>query len=234
MERQMHLGAYSGVLGICGPVAQAYQMKQLFSVNPRQFRAARNIACRRLFPAQAMMRYGQVNASSIMNDNLNTWCAFGTMGVLQGMIYGHANVGILNQYTKRQTKIHTLRQTLRGSGYAALRDMGSQGIPFVCSGYIHDWVRSSYPSVSQLPTPLTKSIAVMGTSVFSTIITQGLHNCQTVMQTHPNLTHITAPQTLWKQHGISSCWKGVYSRIGLLLIINGLNELLLKPTWISH
>lgn len=73
--------------------------------------------------------------------------------------------------------------------------------------------------------------AVLGSSVFATYASQGMHNCQIVMQTDKSLSHIGAFQKAYKQNGIALLWRGAEARVGLLLIVNVLNELLLKKAW---
>ena len=73
--------------------------------------------------------------------------------------------------------------------------------------------------------------SVLGTSVFATYASQGMHNCQIVMQTDKAVSHMGALQKAVKQNGVSLLWRGAEARVGLLLVVNVLNELLLKKAW---
>jgi len=86
--------------------------------------------------------------------------------------------------------------------------------------------------------PLIASVkhwgAFLGCSVVSTYLSQGLHNCQTAMQTHNEMTHIGAVRSMIREHGIRFLWKGAEARVGLLVITNIFNEIFLKPVWNGH
>lgn len=62
-------------------------------------------------------------------------------------------------------------------------------------------------------------------------MSQGLHNCQITMQADQSLGYASAVRTVFQQHGIRALIRGAEARVGLLLIVNLLNELLLKPAW---
>jgi hypothetical protein len=51
------------------------------------------------------------------------------------------------------------------------------------------------------------------------------------MQAEQHLTYITTVQTLYRKSGIAGLYRGAEARIGLLIVVNILNELLLKPAW---
>ena len=72
---------------------------------------------------------------------------------------------------------------------------------------------------------------MIGTSIFATVASQGLHNAQIKMQADQSLSYMQAVRTLWAEHGASIFYKGASARISLLLVVNGLNEVILKPAW---
>lgn len=92
----------------------------------------------------------------------------------------------------------------RGLVFAVPRDMVSQGVPYV-SG-----------------TPL------LPTSVLSTVISQGFHNCQLHMQITPGIRYRECLSSIYKKHGISWLYKGVSGRLGLMTFTNVINHYTLQ------
>ena len=45
---------------------------------------------------------------------------------------------------------------------------------------------------------------------------------------------VATVRDLWAQHGLRLLWMGGSARVGLLLVVNGLNELVLKKAWASQ
>ena len=68
-------------------------------------------------------------------------------------------------------------------------------------------------------------------SAVGTVLSQGLHNCQIMMQSNQGLSYAGALRSVYEVHGISALYKGAEARMGLLMVVNVLNELLLKPAW---
>ena len=66
------------------------------------------------------------------------------------------------------------------------------------------------------------------TSIGATVASQGLHNGQLRMQSDQSLTYARALRSLVNQFGPSFLWRGAEARVGLLLVVNVLNELILK------
>ena len=56
-------------------------------------------------------------------------------------------------------------------------------------------------------------------------------NLQLVMQSDPELSHATTVARAWSRNGPALLYRGAEARVGLLLVVNVLNELLLKPAW---
>lgn len=74
-----------------------------------------------------MLKALQMNASTPAKDYLNPWAAFAVVGVLQGVVYGQANI----HFTRTLKLVEhvptmTLAGVMRGSAFAAGRDMISQ------------------------------------------------------------------------------------------------------------
>lgn len=80
---------------------------------------------------------------------------------------------------------------------------------------------------------VAKWASVISTSVVATVASQGMHNAQITMQADQTLSYKETVKSLWKKNGVSIFWKGAEARIGLLLVVNLLNEVLLKPAWES-
>lgn len=77
----------------------------------------------------------------------------------------------------------------------------------------------------------SRMLAVGGTSIFATFASQGCHNAQLLMQSNTSLTYGQTIRTLFAEHGWRVLYMGGSARIALLLLVNGLNEVLLKPAW---
>jgi hypothetical protein len=51
------------------------------------------------------------------------------------------------------------------------------------------------------------------------------------MQSDQSLGYLQTVRTLWAQNGFGLFIRGAEARIGLLLVVNVLNEAVLKPAW---
>ena len=84
-------------------------------------------------------------------------------------------------------------------------------------------------------TPLVQSCvhwsAILSTSFVSTYLSQFFQNCQITMQANPSLGYIAAVKDLFARNGFAALYKGAEARVGLLIVANTLNELVLKPAW---
>lgn len=164
-----------------------------------------------VFPIQFGMRVGQLALGSIVKQGLDSpWAGFGIMGVTQGIVYGHSNVAWM--HLLKETRTLPWKNCLRGSPFAAVRDMISQGVPY----HFRD----------------RDSLTFTGVSIASIVATQGIHNCQTMMQTsRENLSHYDAVKKVYAQHGAKALYHGLYQRITLMGIINFLNQKYLDKVW---
>lgn len=126
------------------------------------------------------------------------------------------------------------RGMFRGFGFAAVRDMISQGIPFVfAKPFEENIVKPMFPGKENngMVSFITHWGSVFTCSVLATVASQGLHNCQITMQSNPDLNHLTAVNKAFKENGVRILWRGAEARVGLLLVVNFLNEVLLKKAW---
>lgn len=151
------------------------------------------------------------------------------------------------------TTVTAVKRMFRGSAFAGGRDMISQGLPFMCSGLVRSVVLDPlFPTIDSNMTHANQDqfggsdnnndkmiasikhwTALLTTSIVATYLSQGLHNLQITMQADPTLSYARVVPTVFQQHGFSMLYKGAEARVGLLLIVNVLNELLLKPAWTS-
>lgn len=51
------------------------------------------------------------------------------------------------------------------------------------------------------------------------------------MQANPTLGYVATVKDLFSRNGIAALYRGAEARVGLLLVANTLNELVLKPAW---
>ncbi|GMH49275.1 hypothetical protein TrVE_jg1363 [Triparma verrucosa] len=224
---QPYLIGYGACISIISPSISCYQLCKLYNrkIPPSQlFRTSLMI-----FPHQTLLKVAQMNMSTPVKEYLNPWAAFAAVGVLQGVVYGQANVHFTRAF-KFVSPVPTLTiaAVFRGSGFAGFRDMISQGAPFVLSGSVRE---SVFEPVLGKDSEVAKWSAVISTSVAATVASQGMHNAQITMQADQSLNYSETVKNLWKKNGVATLWKGAEARVGLLLIVNLLNELLLKPAW---
>jgi hypothetical protein len=228
-EKQPYIFAYGAAISLFSPTATAYQLCKLYNLQPSMGRLVRISAP--IFLPQTALKAVQMNASSPVKEYMNPWAAFAMVGVLQGGVYGQANVHFSKAL--QLGKVVSLAGVFRGSGFAAMRDTLSQGIPFMCSESVRqnvfdpNWQTEAGTAAHSAKT----WSSVISTSVVATYLSQGFHNFQIAMQADQSLSYAQALKTVTKQHGIKILYKGAEARVGLLLVVNVLNELLLKPAW---
>jgi hypothetical protein len=229
-ERQKYIWAYGAGISVFSPVATAYQLAQLYKMQvPPAMLLRMSLA---ILPQQTVLKAVQMNASSPVKDFLNPWAAFAVVGVLQGGVYGQANVHFSNAL--KLGKVATLRGVFRGSAFAGGRDTISQGIPFMLSDSVRRnvfdrmWVTREDDERGRM---VKQWASVLSTSVVSTYLSQGMHNCQITMQADQSLGYGSAVRQVWREHGVRMFFRGGEARVGLLLVVNVLNELLLKKAW---
>lgn len=202
-----------------------------------------------VFVVQALLKVTQINVCTPVQEVMNPFMAFAFMGVLQGFVYGQCTrhfslkLGLIPGETATSsvqdgramhaaviTLLRNARGMLRGSLFAGLRDLVSQGVPFTLSGWVCRNVMEpiiSSPNVQAA----RKGMAVLVCSLVATLLSQGFHNLQTLMQSRQDLSYTTAVHEAFASKGIAIIWTGVEARIGLLLLVNLLNELFLKKVW---
>lgn len=199
---------YSLSISLFSPLSNLYQLSKL-----NNFPLYNNIKlCANIYPSQVFLRFFQIELSTEIKKISNPWIAFGSIGILQGLVYGHANIF----FSKRLLLNSSYNNILKGSFFAFGRDIISQGVPYMYSENLFN----------------NKYLSVITLSVISTYLSQGIHNCQTTLQT-TNIRSINVIPYLYNKHNFSFLWKGVSGRMGLLLITNLLNEHFLKPCWKS-
>ena len=83
----------------------------------------------RIFPQQTALKCLQMNLATPVKEHINTWMAFGVVGVLQGGVYGQCTTYVSRALSLAKTT-PSISDMLRGSAFAGLRDTVSQGVPF--------------------------------------------------------------------------------------------------------
>ena len=228
-EQQPYIFAYGAAISVFSPTATAYQLSKLYNLKPTMGQLMR-LSGPVILP-QTILKAVQMNVSSPVKEHLNPWAAFAMVGVLQGAVYGHANVYFSKAL--KLGKVASLTGVFRGSAFGGLRDSISQGVPFVCSDYVRESILDPYFKTEEGTTAHSVKAwsSLISTSVAATYMSQGVHNFQISMQADQSLTYSQTIKSVIKQHGIKTFYKGAEARVGLLLIVNILNELLLKPAW---
>jgi len=235
-KKQILMVGYGVSLSLFSPMANLYQLRALYPCIRARLLESPGLAtrlCASIYGQQVLLRIMQVNLSSPVKDHLSPWLAFGVMGVLQGGVYGHANIHFARKLNIDRTL--TMSMIFRGSWFAFARDMISQGVPFMFS----DTVRTTMldrvaPAQDHMSSSVKQWSSLIGCSIVSTYLSQGFHNCQTAMQTHHDMSSVGAFRSMMQKHGVSFMWKGAEARVGLLLVTNVFNEIFLKPVWHGH
>lgn len=226
--------AYGAGISIVSPTLTGWQLCKVFS-RPTSFPTLAKLGLQ-IFPHQTMLKALQMNAATPVKEYVSPWLAFGLVGVLQGGVYGQCTV----HYSKalQLAKTVTFAGVFRGSLFAGMRDTVSQGVPFMCSSSVQTSLVNPLLSTAPLPdgesasgATIRKVVAVGGTSVFATFASQCFHNAQIKMQADNSLSYSRAVTSIWQEHGIKMFWMGGSARVALLLLVNGLNEVLLKRAW---
>jgi len=232
-KKQILMVGYGVSLSFFSPLANLYQLRALYPCVKARLLESPGLATRltaQIYGQQVLLRIMQVNLSSPVKDHLSPWLAFGVMGVLQGGVYGHANIHFARKLSIDRTL--TMSMIFRGSWYAFARDMISQGVPFMFSDHVRESVLDKVaPAQDHISSTVKQWSSLIGCSIVSTYLSQGFHNCQTAMQTHHDMTTAGAFRSMMTKHGVSFMWKGAEARVGLLLVTNVFNEIFLKPVW---
>mmetsp|Transcript_31848 Transcript_31848/g.53731 ORF Transcript_31848/g.53731 Transcript_31848/m.53731 type:complete len:291 (+) Transcript_31848:76-948(+) len=254
METQPYLLGYSAVTSLIFPMSTIYNLGKLNPQIPVKFSRMASLSAR-VYPVQTFMRSLQMNASTHVKDQIDPWIAFALARVLQGGIFGQCNVYFSKQLGIAKSGVSVLA-TFRGFGCAAVRDVIAQGIPFMCGADVKrllfdallptnkgNEIKENYSERSNVGMvglarcsdegidTIKHWAAISSTSVVTTYASQGLHNCLVVCTADQRLSLVEAMQLLWARHGLAALYRGAEARVGYLMVINVLNELLLKPAW---
>ena len=232
---QSYIALYSGIISTLSPSLTTLQLLKTFdrSISAKEL-ATISI---RIFPHQCFLKWAQMNAATPVKEHANPWLAFGVVGVLQGGVYGQCTtyVSKLLGLAKKPPKLQDL---LRGSAFAGSRDTISQGVPFAYSATVQSLVVDPlYSSVmgpvsgDDASQPVRRMAAVMSCSIGATVASQFPHNCQIRMQADPSLGYAGVVRVLTSEFGIRAFYMGASARVALLLVVNSLNELVLKKAW---
>lgn len=229
-EMQPYMFAYGAGISVFSPASSLYQLLKL---NPQCHPgpSAYGLALR-ILPVQTLLKAAQMNAATPIKENVNPWAAFGLVGILQGGVYGQANIYFAQKLNIGKKPSYA--GMFRGVPYAGVRDMISQGVPYMFSGVVKEQIVDQiWPTEAgdEGANATKKWISVLSTSVVATYMSQSLHNIQITMQAYQDVSHIGAARKAWSENGFRLLYRGGEARVGLLLIVNVLNELLLKPAW---
>jgi len=226
LRRQALFAGYSLGISVFSPMMNLYQITRL---NPG-VKASYLRLCTSIYPQQAALRMVQVNVATPIKDNMNPWVAFAALGVLQGGIYGHANIELARRLGVGSAV--KLSGIFRGSLFAFARDIISQGGPFMLSHRFSErYLDPVLPSTDKTTVTAKHWISVRRISVVAIYVSHGFHVCQTAMQMSQSLSYWGAMRHVYARHGIRFLINGAEARVGLLLVTNIFNEIFLKPAW---
>ena len=226
--------AYGAGISLVSPTLTGWQLTKVFS-RPTPFPTLARLGAQ-IFPHQVALKAMQMNAATPVKECASPWLAFGLVGVLQGGVYGQCTV----HYSRalKLAKEVSIAGLFRGSVFAGVRDTISQGVPFMCSASVQAALVDPLLAMTPLPeadsasgSAVRKVVAVGSTSVAATFASQFFHNAQIKMQGDHSLSYPKAVSSIWREHGVKVLWMGGSARVALLLLVNGLNEALLKRAW---
>lgn len=234
-ERQPYLFAYGLGISIFAPFASAWQLCKLYKI-PIHYPQLAGFAGQ-ILVHQTLLKMAQMNAMTPIKENLNLWAAFAVGGVLQGGVYGQS-ITHLSKKLNVGSNV-SLKGMFRGSAFGAGRDVISQGVPYVFS---RSFERAVIDPVLQMVVPskvmedpsfaeAKGTCSVIPVSIGATYGSQALHNCQIKMQSDQSLSYVAATRAVWAEHGSRIFWTGAPARVGLLLVVNILNALVLRRAW---
>ena len=147
------------------------------------------------------LKFIQIQLATPVKEHLNPWVAFTVVGVLQGAVYGQANVFLANAFGIQSNSsfkfdASLIRRWLRGSAWAGGRDCLSQGVPFMMSESVDNVLLEPICKALSLDSTegssvasIRKPAAVMIASVCATYLSQGMHNCQITMQANQSMPY---------------------------------------------
>ena len=211
MEKELCFIKHSVVLTMFSPLASLYQTTSLF--NKPFWTNTRLVPF--IFPQQIFLRYGQLHLSTLSKENVSPIAAFGLIGILQGIVYGHSGL----YFSKQLGLTHNVQISnyIRGPLFASSRDIISQGIPYFVSGQLEDDLYF-YPKL-------------LGISATSTVLSHPLHCLQTFNQNNPHISQLQVIKQFVPEYRFSLFYKGVLGRIMLLFITNISNDFFLRQVW---
>ena len=222
---------YGAVISCVSPTLTGWQLCKVYSRTVPATTLAR--VGLGIFPQQVALKALQMNAATPVKEHLSPWLAFGVVGVLQGVVYGQCSVAYARALKLSQAV--SLAGMMRGAAFAGLRDVVSQGVPFMCSGHVQqalvEPLLGRTRDSSAEPSSMSRVLAVGLTSIGATFASQGFHNGQIRMQSDLSLGYAAAIRSLWAEHGARVLVMGGSARVALLLLVNGLNEAVLRPAW---
>jgi hypothetical protein len=232
LEKQPYFVAYGAGISLFSPYASVYQLCKLNPQVAATHTRMMGLAAR-VFPIQTLLKTIQMNIGTPVKEVLNPWAAFAVVGILQGGVYGQCNIFFSKELGI--AKKASLLGLFRGVAFAAGRDTISQGIPFMCSGFVRkNIIEAAFPTDEQTSDTAKSAkqwASVLSTSVVSTYMSQFFQNCQITMQANQELGYAGTLRSVFERNGMSVFYKGAEARVGLLIVVNVLNELLLKPAW---
>ena len=206
---------YGITTGFIGAPTSLYQLLKLtpnVKIKPQYFARLSLKA----FPIHAALKTAQIAISTPIKEEINPWAAFGIIGALQGGIYGQLNI-----YFGRALNISsglTYAMSMRGMGYAMMRDTFSQGFPYIFTPKLDNIIDN-------------RPVSIISTSIFSTIISHPFHVLQVTMQTNPQMNYYTSIENCIRVYGSKMLYKGVEARLTLLLSMNIINDTILRKFW---
>lgn len=166
----------------------------------------------KMFPYQMLLRGGQLSLATEIKQQTHPALAFASIGLMQGVIYGH-----INTTWARYAKIATVTSApMRGGIFAACRDLLSQGLPYYAGTRVNK-------TEGHL-------IVVGAVSAASVLASQGFHNYQTLMQINKR-SYLGTIHHGWKTYRWKIMYAGYSSRVVIMMVTNMLNFLLLDKIW---
>ena len=212
---KLDLLVYGGAVSACSIPIVGDQLCRLYHVPLPSNVVGTTVA---LLPYQTLLKTAQVSMCLPMQEWVPAPMMFAAMGVLQGGVYGHTVIHLTKRW-KLTTTTPSPTGMFRGAMFAASRDSVSQGLAFSTTIPIFDTILGK--------TPLSRKLDVACTAGVATLLSQGFHNAQSLMQSDSTIGYGDTLRKLWSTHGVRAFWMGVEARIVLVVLVNVLNDVFL-------
>ena len=224
---------HSACISFFSPMSSLYQISKLYTIPKNNsshliFRSPfmKNIKyIPNIFAQQVLFSYAQLHAATFCKDQLSPVFAFGSIGIIQGGIQGHSSL----YFSKKLNLVSStnFKNCFKGALFSSSRVIVSQGVPFLYTKPLYDYLRKD-KTIESKP---YYYFSLFGLSLSMTMISHPLYCLQVLAQNNPTISQYRIAYDNIKKYKFSLFYRGVQSRVLLLLLTNFFNDLFLRDAW---